>query len=791
MIKEQLDCRQYNIDEVALQKAKWISHPCARENTLAFEKQFSSEKAVSAQLMVCGLGFFEAYINGKRIDERYFLPAFTDYEKRDVYKNRELLIGRHQRTFAYSYDVTEFLQGNNTLRILVGNGYYHNVDRPEEPYVSYGDKKILFALRLCYEDREELLISDESVSVKYLPEVSGLYEGEYIDFSAAEDPFVFATLASALKGDVQLVDAKAALGDVVGRTLYPISVKPLGKGLLYDFGINHSGGIVCSIKGTRGRKVVIKFAEVLYDNGEPNYETSRWCAYDEKGALTHLIDQIGEYVLSGKEDFIQPRFRWNCYRYAYIEDATDLEIKDMRSYFIHMDVENGSGFTCDNALFNEIYEKTHRTLLCNLHAGVMTDCPHREKRPYTGDGGIIAETALYDFGSIPFLTKWLDDILGSQTEDGFIPYTVPYSSGGGGYAWSNVIASLPTLLYRMTGDVKYIEKSYPILVKWLGYYKAHSVQNIVCSTTGQAWCLGDWLAPEITEFNIPFMHTLCYHQAVSAALFSANVLGNQDVEKWVQLKEDIAQAIHKNFFDEGNYTYCKGIQGENVLPLAYGIVPKKYREKLKEKVRYTYAIENDLHLDTGIIGTPILLEYLTENGMEDIAYAIMTQTSYPSYAYMLEGETTLSEHWSKRWPDYHIGNSDIVVKGGGHLSHCHPMFGSVVAWLYKRVAGLDLSAVYQGSIRFTPRFTRFLKTASATSETPFGKTSISWRNETDFSAELQIPNGLSGVFELQTDKPLYVQTSQGQKQTYKPEGGMVRIVLPAGKIYIATSGVEA
>ena len=69
--------------------------------------------------------------------------------------------------------------------------------------------------------------------------------------------------------------------------------------------------------------------------------------------------------------------------------------------------------------------------------------------------------------------------------------------------------------------------------------------------------------------------------------------------------------------------------------------------------------------------------------------------------------------------------------------------------------------------------------------------SVTVTNETDFSAELQIPNGLSGVFELQTDKPLYVQTSQGQKQTYKPEGGMVRIMLPAGKIYIGTSGVEA
>jgi hypothetical protein len=80
---------------------------------------------------------------------------------------------------------------------------------------------------------------------------------------------------------------------------------------------------------------------------------------------------------------------------------------------------------------------------------------------------------------------------------------------------------------------------------------------------------------------------------------------------------------------------------------------------------------------------------------------------------MLQGETTLSEHWSKRWPDYHIGNSDEVVKGGRHLSHCHPMFGSVVAWMYKRVAGLDLSGIYQGIVHFAPRFTQQINAASA------------------------------------------------------------------------------
>ena len=766
-----------------LQAAKWITHPCARENTLAFEKRFSAEGVLSARLVICGLGFFEAYINGKRIDERYFLPAFTDYERRDKSKNCNLLIGSKQRALALSYDVGAFLQENNILRVLVGNGYYHNVDRPEEPYVSYGDKKLIFALRLQYADREEILVSDETVSAQYLPAVSNLYVGDFVDFSAQAEPFVSAVVAAPMGGELQIAAAEEQLGDGLAEVLSPISASKQNGGILYDFGVNHSGGIFCRIQGERGRKVTIKFAEVLYDDGTPNYETGRWSEYDDKGALLHLIDQSGTYVLSGGVDVIQPSFSWQCYRYAYVENADGLQIDEMKSYFIHMHISKNS-FSCDNTLLNEIHEKSRRTILCNLHAGIFSDCPHREKRPYTGDGGVMAETLLYDLHGEPFLSKWLDDILGGQTEDGFIPYTVPFSSGGGGYAWSNVIATLPPLLYRTTGNVGYLKKSYPALIKWLGYCKAHSVQNVVYSGTGQSWCLGDWLAPDITEFYIPFMNTLCYYQAADAALFCATVLQNGEEEKWAKLKEEIAYAINDSFFNKEKITYCRGIQGENVLPLAYGLVSQEYVEPLKEKVFYKYAVENGYHLDTGIVATPIVLEYLTENGMEEVAYRIMTATDYPSYAYMLDGETTLSEHWSKRWPDYHICNSDAVVKGGGHLSHCHPMFGSVVAWLYKRVAGLDLSSVYQGIIRFTPRFTRWVKEGSATVETPFGTAGISWKAKEKFFAELYVPAETRGCFELVTDKPLTVETADGRKSVYPPMNGRVEIELPCGKSWI-------
>ena len=100
----------YIADEAALKRAKWITHPKARENVLLFEKPFCAKNILSARLVICGLGFFEGYLNGKRIDERFFMPAFTDYEKRDLEKNSKMLIGGRQRVFVHSYDVTELLK---------------------------------------------------------------------------------------------------------------------------------------------------------------------------------------------------------------------------------------------------------------------------------------------------------------------------------------------------------------------------------------------------------------------------------------------------------------------------------------------------------------------------------------------------------------------------------------------------------------------------------------------------------------------------------------------------------
>lgn len=113
----------------------------------------------------------------------------------------------------------------------------------------------------------------------------------------------------------------------------------------------------------------------------------------------------------------------------------------------------------------------------------------------------------------------------------------------------------------------------------------------------------------------------------------------------------------------------------------------------------------------------------------------------------MKNETTFPEHWSKKWPDFYVGDigNSKLVKGGGDLSHCHPMYGSVVSWLYEKVAGLDLSGLYEQVIKITPFFTEYLNEARASKLTPYGNVEIEWNCECDtLRIKTRIPNNLTG-----------------------------------------------
>ncbi|MBQ9734419.1 MAG: family 78 glycoside hydrolase catalytic domain [Clostridia bacterium] len=752
--------------------ADWICDPEFDDlHVSEFTKQFTIESAVKkARLIIVGLGYYMSFINGNKTDEEYYKPVLTDFDIRDNLLNNPWYKAENfrdnEKTVCYDvYDVTNLIKtGDNAINVLLGTGWYCDEDKLiTDPSFSFGKPKLIFELHVETEKGDILVKSDVDCKVRTTNIISQHFACDTIDFTLEEKPFRSVAVGKAPSG--RLV-ANVCENDKVIEKLSPVAVTENNGVTEYDFGVNHSGGIKMTVKGKRGAKLVINQYETKKD-GVLNPLTSRWDAYKDGKVIIGHLDQTCTYILSGGEDVIEPYFHWSCYRYATVECDGEYEIKQLQSLFISTAVEKDGLFYCDDDFLNELYNAFISTQRDNMHSGVPSDCPHREKLPYTGDGQLVIEPTLYTLDAENFYRKWFKDILDAQGKDGYVPNSAPYMGGDGGYWWTNSLINVTDVLYKYTGDKKVIEDAYSHVIKLVEYYDRIKQENGIVHFVERGWGLGDWLTPEVTVLNKDFMNTLAVYFAVNKAQEFSAILGvNLHDEFLSEFKTKLVNAINANFFDKEKQTYADGVQGADILPLLFGICEKEYAPNVAKNLIAKY--KKDTHFDTGIVLTPRLLDLLVELRESRLAYDILTEKTGPSYCDMLKGETTLPEHWFKHWP----GNPNSYV------SHCHPMFGSVIAWMIKHVAGLDLSNLCNKKITFAPKVIDRVKVARAEKQTVYGKVSISYCAEDGFSMKVVVPFGVTGEIILPSsikkitinDLPV-VGTKCGEYTSFTVSGG--------------------
>jgi alpha-L-rhamnosidase len=226
------------------------------------------------------------------------------------------------------------------------------------------------------------------------------------------------------------------------------------------------------------------------------------------------------------------------------------------------------------------------------------------------------------------------------------------------------------------------------------------------------------------------MGTGFYYYGARLLARIAGILGKtEDQKHYETLAAEIGEAFNRYFWDEGVGGYGTNNQSCNCFALWLGLVPEDRKARVLENL-VRDVVERGYHLTTGNVCTKYLLEALSANNRTDVALKIATQTTYPSWGYMLEnGATTLWERWE-------------FYTSYGMNSHDHPMMGSVSSWFYKVLAGINITPKTYGFDHFAlrPHFIDGLDQVAARYHSIRGLIESAWYRQGDrLSYRVRIP----------------------------------------------------
>lgn len=720
-------------------KAQWITGDTPkiyydRPTSPILRKEFSADKPIcSARAYVSGLGFYEFYLNGIKISDAVLNPAFTKYDSRVLYN---------------VFDVTDYVTtGENAAGLMMGTGWYNHHD--QDVWNLYAapwrdECKALIQIELTFEDGSiKTVVSDDSWLYSTGPIVyDSLRSGEIYDAREEKDGW---NELGCNTDDWKGVRITRPPGGFlhsqlmppcrVTESLKPVSVKEVRPGVwVYDAGKNIAGWAKISVKGPRGTKIELRYAEKLGEDGDidqgninPFVKTDRF--------------QTDTFILKGDGiESYEARFTYHGFQYIQLTGLTyGATIELFEARVVNTDISTTGSFECSNELFNSIQKAGIVATLGNYH-GMPTDCPHREKNGWSGDAHLSGEQVLFNFGDevLSAYTKWLDDFSDCQRLSGAFPGIVP--TGGWGYnwgagpAWDSAYILIPWYMYLYRGDLGILRRHYNGMKKYLDFLSDMSSGHIV------KFGLGDWCPPSKGEEShktpAELTNTAYYYNDVCKVAKIASLLGeHEDSEHFKALSKEIKSAARKKFFDKSKNQITGHSQTAISCFLYQGITEDEeaglFGDLLLKEIE-----KCNFHIDCGILGTKYVLNVLTDLGYADVAYRIANQRDYPSWGLWIEqGATTLWEAWD------------------GKTSRNHHMFSDISAWFYKTLAGICPDVGHAGfkHVIIKPWMIDDIEWVKSEIQTPYGKLKSSWIRENGrFSLEVCIPPNSSATIHLPT-----------------------------------------
>ena len=802
--------------------------PAAEVAAPMLRKAFTVDRPVrQARLYATARGAVDCYLSGQRVSDERLSPGWTDFRKRIMYR---------------TYDVTALLhQGQNALGAVLGIGWYGDQMGFNPTWQDqYGVRPSMMALLVvdyadgtrqtvttdgtwrCTTDgpvMENSLFNGEDYDARR--EIDGWSQG---DFDDAAWP-----LAAVFDAPAETVVLQGYVGLPIRSTvtLQAQSVRKVGeRNYVYDLGQNIAGvPRLKGLKGQAGQTVTIHFAEMLYPDAIPTepvapytvemYRQKRGQLYRENYRSALSTDR---YTLRGRPEgeTCEPRFTYHGFRYLSVEGLDEpLPLECVEGIVLESIGAQTSAFRTSNADVNRLFENAVWGQRGNFLA-VPTDCPQRDERMgWTGDAQVFARAATYNMNIDAFYTRWLytlrDDQAATGSYGGYYPELGPPPAGAsrqGNMAcggWMEVGVIIPWQMYQQYGDLGIVEAHYPSMLAFMDYLERNAT-NYIQPSGGT----GDWLAPVSTHT----MLTNTAYSAYAALLMErmATALGkDDDAKRFHTFYNKVKEAFCRTFVNDDGLTVVPAevaayrdpmmafaattieveqrcdaqgrvivdTQTSYVLPLYFGLLDGELKEKAVshlvdclERSQYT--------LTTGFVGTPYICLVLSDNGHEEEAYRLFTQTEYPSWLFPVkQGATTFWERW----------NSYTVRNGFGPVSmnsFNHYAYGAIEEWMMSHLLGIQRDETQPGykHILLQPEVGQQLDYAEGGFETMYGRVESAWRNDgATLTYRMTVPTNTTATISLPTTAR--VEVLQGR------EGITAQAVDDATTRFEVTSGSYA
>jgi alpha-L-rhamnosidase len=686
-------------------------HPRAMRRSCCFRKACAfDQKPHTARIHVTARGFFQLFVNGKRIGLNLLDPPPS----------------RHSQRYL-TFDIgPELVSGENVIGVILGTGWRGgfaeqdcNVQRPE----------LLLQLHVVSADGlSQTIVSDASWISQPSPYLEdALNYGVRYDARLEEDGW------SAPGFDASAWTPVEVLGGIhdglplrggdrspvrVTERITPVAIVPRGPGrFLVDFGQNAAGRISLAVRNAEpGREIVLRYAEHVWEEGALNigpFKDTIFFDDHQADKSPGVLRNLDVYRCRGApKEVFEPDFTYTGFRYVEIDGYPgNLDVGDICHRVIHSDLAITGEVSCGRDLLNRIWKAITYTFRSNYLHG-PTDCPTREKTFYDGDIAAFASTACLYMDLAAPLAEWKVDGPCSDNPN---------------VGWHDDRVIIPWTLYRVYGDVRILETMYRRMTALVDQRLAN-VQDGLFFPKGFEW--GDHLA--IRKMPMDFFCSAFHFHVVDLLSRIASILGrDQDASRYQAARDAAWNAVRDRFLrapaerqriEQGGLALALGFGLVNQGEVLFDEVITCLRDNLKA---------NDWHLTTGLHSTPYLLPALSEAGFHEDAFRIATRQTRYSWGHILaSGGTTMWESW------------DLDRSPRQTMSLNHFGLGSVGRWFFEYLVGIRQAPqdVAFRSFVFAPRPLQQLPWARASFDSVHGRIDASWfRNQQGCDYHLSVP----------------------------------------------------